>query len=62
VQHNRRHRIERLAAFLSRERAQTKPETAVTLSVLSGSSVLAFSHLSENAAATAVTRLVRLFF
>jgi hypothetical protein len=61
VRHNRRH-LKGLVAFLSRERAQTKPETAVTLSVLSGSSVLAFSHLSENGAATAVTRLVRLFF
>jgi len=61
VNHNRRHRIERLKAFLSRQHAHTKPETAMTLSVLSGSSVLAFSRLSDNAAATALTRLVRLF-
>jgi RNase P protein component len=62
VNHNRRHRIERLLAFLSRQHAQTRPETAMTLSVLSGSSVLAFSRLPENAVASALTRLVRLFF
>ena len=62
MQHNRRNRIQRLVAFLSRERAQARPETAMTLSVLSGSSVLAVSHLSDGATATAVTRLVRLFF
>jgi hypothetical protein len=62
VKHNRSRLIEGIAAFLSRDDAQTKPETAVTLSVISGSSVLAFSRLSDNAAATAVARLVRLFF
>jgi hypothetical protein len=62
VKRSRRNRIERLVAFLSRERAEARPETAMTLSVLSGSSVLAFSHLSDGATATAVARLVRLFF
>jgi RNase P protein component len=62
VENNRRHRIRRLIAFLSRECADAKPETAVTLSVLSGSSVLAFSRLPDNAVATALTRAVRLFF
>ena len=61
MQHKRRNRFERLVAFLSRERAQSRPDTAMTLSVLTGSSALAFSHLSDGAAATAVTRLVRLF-
>jgi hypothetical protein len=54
-------RIERVLTFLSRERAQTKPETAVTLSVISGSSVLAFTKLSGSAL-TALTGLVRLLF
>ena len=54
-------RIERVIAFLSRERAQAKPDTTVTLSVISGSSVLAFSGLS-NSAANVITGVVRLFF
>jgi hypothetical protein len=62
VKHDRRHRIQKLASHLSRERAQAKPETVVTLSMMSGSSMLAFSRLSEDAAVSAVTRLVRLFF
>jgi hypothetical protein len=37
------------------------PEYAVTLSVISGSSVLAFSGLS-NSAANVITGVVRLFF
>jgi hypothetical protein len=60
VKHNQRHRIE-LVTFLSRERAQTKPEYTITLSVISGSSVLAFTRLSDSAA-NAMTGLVRLFF
>jgi hypothetical protein len=55
-------RIERVSAFLSRERAQAKPDTTVTLSVISGSSLLAFTKLSGTGAATALTGLVRLFF
>ena len=62
MKHDRSNRMRKLFAFLSREDAQARPETAMTLSVLSGSSVLAFSHLSDGATATAVTRLVRLFF
>ena len=52
-------RIERVITFLSRERAQTKPDTTVTLSVISGSSVLAFTRLSDSAAG-AIAGLVRL--
>ena len=54
-------RIERVITFLSREVAQTKPDTTVTLSVISGSSVLAFTK-SSGSAVTALTGLVRLFF
>jgi hypothetical protein len=53
--------IERVLTFLSREHAQTKPDSTVTLSVISGSSVLAFTKLSGSAV-TALTGLVRLFF
>jgi len=60
VKHNRRHRIEELVTFLSRERAQTMPEYALTLSVISGTSVVAFTRLS-NSAANALTGVVRLF-
>jgi hypothetical protein len=60
VQHNGR-RIERAITFLSRELAQTKPDTTVALSVISGSSVLAFTKFSGSAV-TALTGLVRLFF
>ena len=61
MQQVQRHRIEELVTRLGRERAQTMPEYAVTLSVISGSSVLAFSRLS-NSAANVVTGVVRLFF
>ena len=53
-------RIERAIAFLSREAAQTKPDNTVMLSVISGSSVLAFTRV-PGSAVTAVTGLVRLF-
>jgi hypothetical protein len=58
-QHNGR-RVERVITFLSRERAQTKPDTTVTLSVLSGSSVLALT--KSDSAHAALAGLVRLFF
>jgi hypothetical protein len=58
-QHNR-HRIQEFLAFLSREHAQAKPDKTVTLTVISGSSLLAFTRFSENGA-SAVTSLVRLF-
>jgi len=61
VKHNQRHRIDELVTFLSRERAQTMPEYTITLSVISGSSVLAFTRLSDSAA-NAMTGLARLFF
>ena len=46
MQHNGR-RIEKAITFLSRELAQTKPDTTVALSVISGSSVLAFTKFSD---------------
>ena len=58
-QHNR-HRIQEFLTFLSREHAQTKPDKTVTLTVISGSSFLALTRVSENGA-SAVTSLVRLF-
>ena len=59
MKHDER-RIGRVITFLSREHAQTKPDTTVTLSVISGSSVLAFTKLSGSAV-TAMAGLVRLF-
>jgi hypothetical protein len=61
MKHHDRHRIHEFLAFLSREHAQTKPDKTVTLTVISGSSFLAFTRLSENGAASAVSSLVRLF-
>ena len=55
-----RHRVYEFITFLSREHAQTKPDKTVTLTVISGSSFLAFTRFSENGA-NAVTSLVRLF-
>jgi hypothetical protein len=59
-QHNGR-RIERVLTFLSRERAQTRPDNTVVLSVISGTSVLAFTKVSGSAV-TALSGLVRLLF
>jgi hypothetical protein len=56
-----RSRISRALTFLSRECAQTRPNSTMTLSVISGSSVLALTKLSGSAD-TALTGLVRLFF
>jgi hypothetical protein len=53
-------RIERVLAFLSREAAQTKPDNTVVLSVISGTSLLAFTKVSGESAVTALTGLVRL--
>ena len=58
MKHNRRHR--RLVALLSRERGQTKPDYTFTLSVVSGSTVLACTGFSDDSA-NALTGLVRLF-
>ena len=58
-QHDR-HRIQELLTFLSREHAQAKPDKTVTLTVISGSSFLAFTRFSESGA-SAVGSLVRLF-
>ena len=52
--------IDRVTTFLSREHAQTRPDNAFTLSVISGSSVLALTRFSDGAA-NAITGLVRLF-
>ena len=60
MQHERS-RIKRVFTFLSRERAQMKPDSTVTISVLSASSLLAVERVSGNAVATAITGLVRLF-
>jgi hypothetical protein len=54
-------RIEKVFTFLSRELAQTKPDSTVTLSVISGTSVLAFTRLPDSAV-TALAGLVRLVF
>lgn len=59
--HNESGRIKRFLAFLSRERAQMKPDSTVTISVLSASSLLAVEKVSGNAVVTAMTGLVRLF-
>jgi hypothetical protein len=60
TKHERR-RIGQVLTFLSRERAQTKPDNTVVLSVITGTSVLAFTRVSESAA-MALTGLARLLF
>ena len=57
---HRRQKIEELVAFLWRECAQTKPDSTFTLSVISGTSVLAFTRFSDSAA-NALIGVVRLF-
>jgi hypothetical protein len=59
VKHQRRHKFREQITFLSREHAQTRPE-ALTLSVISGTSVLMFTRLSDSAA-NALIGVVRLF-
>jgi hypothetical protein len=60
VKHHTSQRIGELVTFLSRERAQTKPDNTFTLTVISGSSILAFTRLSESAA-NALIGMARLF-
>jgi hypothetical protein len=60
VKTHRRQKIEELITFLWRERAQTKPDSTFTLSVISGTSVLAFTRFSDSAA-NAFIGVVRLF-
>ena len=60
MKHQGRHRIQEFLAFLSREHAQVKPDKTVTLAVISGSSVLAFTRISESGA-SAVSSLAQLF-
>ena len=59
--HDESGRIKRFLAFLSRECAQVKPDSTVTISVISASSLLAFEKVSGNAVVTAITGLARLF-
>jgi hypothetical protein len=54
-------RSKRFLTFLSRERAQVKPDSTVTISMIGASSLLAVEKFSGNAVATAITGLVRLF-
>jgi hypothetical protein len=60
VKHHTSQRIGELVTFLSREHAQTKPDNTFTLTVISGSSILAFTRLSESAA-NALIGMARLF-
>ena len=53
-------RIKSFLAYLSREHAQVRQDSTVTLSVISASSLLAVEKFSGNAV-TAITGLVRLF-
>lgn len=57
---HRSQKIEELITFLSREHAQTRPDNTVTLSVISGTSVLALTRFSDSAA-NALIGVVRLF-
>jgi hypothetical protein len=60
VKQHDKHRIQEFLTFLSREHAQAKLDKTVTLTVISGSSFLAFTRFSESGA-SAVGSLVRLF-
>jgi hypothetical protein len=53
-------RIEELIAFLTREAAEANPKNTVTLSVISGTSLLAFTRFSESTA-NVMRSVVRLF-
>jgi hypothetical protein len=55
-----RYRIAGLIAGLSHERAQTTPNYAISLSIVSGTSLLHFTSVPRNAA-TALIGLARLF-
>jgi hypothetical protein len=59
VKQSRKH-VKELLTFLSRECAQSRPETTFTLSVISGTSLLAFTRFSDSAA-SALVGVVRLF-
>jgi hypothetical protein len=59
VRNTHRDRIEDLIALLSREKAETTPKDTVTLSVLSGSSLLAVAR--PETTANVVQSVVRLF-
>jgi hypothetical protein len=59
VKHSRQY-LQELLTFLLRESAQSRPETTFTLSVISGTSLLAFTRFSDSAA-SALVGVVRLF-
>ena len=59
MSNRRRDRIEELIALLSRESAEATPKDTVTLSVISGSSLLAISR--PETTANVVQSVVRLF-
>lgn len=59
MRNTHRDRIEDLIALLSREKAETTPKDTVTLSVLSGSSLLAVTR--PETTANVVQSVVRLF-
>ena len=61
MRNNRQRHIQELISRLSRERAQTVPEYALTLSVVSGSTVLALHALLRTARTNAIKGVVRLF-
>jgi hypothetical protein len=62
VRNNRqRHQVQELISRLSRERAQTVPEYALTLSVVSGSTVLALATTPSDSTTNAIKGVVRLF-
>jgi hypothetical protein len=60
VKSHRRRKVDELVTFLQRECAQAKPDTTFTLSVISGTSFLAFTRFSDSAA-NALLGVVRLF-
>ena len=60
MKHRNERHIERLLTVLSRELGQAKPDNTVMLSVISGTSVLAFTRV-PGSAVTALAGLVRLF-
>jgi hypothetical protein len=60
VKSHRRRKVDELVTFLRRECAQAKPDTTFTLSVISGTSFLAFTRFSDSAA-NAVLGVGRLF-
>ena len=59
MEHERRHRITRLVAALRSERGENTPQTALALSVVSGTSLVHFTSLPQGLA-SALAAMVRL--